>query len=115
MDVVQEGEVVIGERVLVVQEDALFEVLDGMLIVAHFEVCETEVVVQLGVVFEDTLSILERSNCGHILPHLVHCDTVVEKGLPGGRVLLFEMLLAHDRKTVPVLRVEHILADLLER
>ena len=41
VDVEQESQVVVGVGVLVVEKDALLEVLDGVLVVADLEVCQT--------------------------------------------------------------------------
>ena len=82
VDVEQEGEVVIGIRMLIVQQDAPLQVLDRVLVVTDFEVGEAEVVVQLGIVVLDPLRLLERSDRQHVLVLLVHGDAVIEEGLP---------------------------------
>ena len=40
MDIEEEGEVVVGVWVLLVDADALFEMLDCVLVVSYFEICE---------------------------------------------------------------------------
>jgi hypothetical protein len=49
MHVKQEGQIVVGEGVRIINEDASFEMLDSLRVVANLEVGETKVVVQLGI------------------------------------------------------------------
>ena len=87
--VVEEGEIVVRIRVLVVQKDALLQVLHGVLVVSNFEVGQSKVVVQLGVVLKDLLRFFKGSDGIHVVAHFVHRDPMVEERLPRRSVFLF--------------------------
>ena len=114
VDVEQEGEVVIGIRMFIIQQDAPLQVLDRVLVVTDFEVGEAEVVVQLGIVVLDPLRLLERSDRQHVLVLLVHGDAVIEEGLPRARMILLKVTLAFDGQAVPVLFGKESQADLFK-
>ena len=54
MDIEEESQVVVRVRMLIVEEDALLEMFDRVLIIADFEVGKTKVIVKLGVLIIDT-------------------------------------------------------------
>ena len=114
VDIEQESQVVVCIRVLVVQDDALFEVLHGVLVVTYLEVGEAEVVVQLGIVLVDALRLFKGCNREHITALFVHGDTVVEECLPRTCSRFLYMRFACHCQPVPVLLKEQAEADLLK-
>ena len=62
MHVEQEGQIVVGEGVRIINQDASFEMLDSLWVVADLEVGEPKVVVQLSILWVNFLWFLERSN-----------------------------------------------------
>ena len=58
----QEGQIVVGEGMSIINQDASFEMLDSLWIVADLEVGEAKVVVQLSILWIDFLWFFERSN-----------------------------------------------------
>ena len=67
---------------LVVKKDALFEMFDSVLIVSNLEIRQSLVVLELSIVFIDSLSFLEGGDRQDVLSLLVHGDTIIEEGLP---------------------------------
>ena len=67
---------------LVVKKDALFEMFDSVLIVSDLEIRQSLVVLELSIVFIDSLSFLEGGDREDVLALLVHGDTIIEEGLP---------------------------------
>ena len=114
VDVEQEGEVVVSVRVLVVEKNALFEMLNCVLIVTNFEIGEAQVVVELSVVILDPLSLLKCRDGQNVLILLVHRDAVVKEGLPAACMILLQVALALNCQTVPVLLVQEAETDLLK-
>jgi len=60
MDVEEEGQVVVGERMLVVKQDTHFQMFNGMLVVADLKVSHCKIVLQLCVFSIDPLRLLIR-------------------------------------------------------
>ena len=58
----QEGQIVVGEGMCIINQDASFEMLDSLWIVADLEVGEAKVVVQLSILWIDFLRFFKRSN-----------------------------------------------------
>ena len=85
-----------------------------MLIVSNFEVCKTQVVVQLGITVVHNFSLLKRCDRQNVLLLFVHGDTVEEEGVEGARVVLLQMVSTDDCETFPVLVLKHVLAHLME-
>ena len=67
---------------LVVKKDALFEMFDSVLIVSDLEISQSLVVLELSIVFVDSLGFLESGDREDVLSLLVHGDTIIEEGLP---------------------------------
>ena len=67
---------------LVVEKDAFLEMFDSVLIVSDLEIRQTLVVLELSIVFVDSLGFLESGDREDVLALLVHGDTIIEEGLP---------------------------------
>ena len=67
---------------LVVKKDALFEMFDSVLIVSDLEIRQSLVVLELSIVFIDSLSFLESGDREDVLALFVHGDAIIEEGLP---------------------------------
>jgi len=67
---------------LVVKKDALFEMFDSVLIVSNLEIRQSLVVLELSIVFIDSLGFLKGGDRQDILTLLVHGDTIIEECLP---------------------------------
>ena len=67
---------------LVVKKDALFEMFDSVLIVSDLEIRQSLVVLELSIVFIDSLGFLKGGDREDVLALLVHGDAIIEEGLP---------------------------------
>ena len=102
VNIEKEREVVVGIWMLVIEEDASFEMFHCVLVVSNLEIGKTQIVVQLSVIILNPLRLLEGGNGQHVLVLLVHGDAVVEEGLPRRGVILLQVSLAFNGQAIPV-------------
>lgn len=106
VDVEEESKIVVGERMSVIHQYALFEMLNGMLVIANFKVSQPQIVLQLWVFIVDSLCFFEGCNRKHILSLFVHGNTIVKECLPARSVVLLQVLFTPDGQCLPILRFE---------
>ena len=96
MNVEEEGQIVIGVGVLLVKQDALLKMLDGVLVITDLKVGKAKVVVKLGIVLVNSLRLFERCDGKNVLSLFVHGDAIVKEGFPGAGMVLLKVFLAYD-------------------
>ena len=82
MNIEEEGQIVVGIGVLLVKQDALLQVLNGVLVITNLEVGKAKVVVKLGIVLVNSLRLFEGCNGKNELTLFVHGDTIIEESHP---------------------------------